>query len=314
METQYFKTIMVVAETRSFSRASAELCITQSAVSQRIKFMEEQYGYQLLDRSGPMLVPTEVGQLVLEKAEMILAAERDLKEELKKFSGKKQLLFCCTPTFGIAYLPAVLNGFMQKNAEVADLKLMFYSPEQVLKRLKGLKESEFDLGVVEHCSDLDLSDFVTFRLPDDELAFVSSPRLRLPAPDILLDTLLEQRLIARKEGCSSRTILKSNLAARDRSFDHFRGVITHDDLQQTIQTVVGGGGVAFVSKSLVETQLQEGTLVEHRVAGFCHNRQRTAVISRKRASTEIRQNFLDCIFAAFPEISSARGVKEGIAE
>lgn len=43
METMYLKTLIVAAEKGSFSKASTELCITQSAVSQRIKFLEERY-------------------------------------------------------------------------------------------------------------------------------------------------------------------------------------------------------------------------------------------------------------------------------
>src|SRR6266545_4170846 len=209
METVYLKTLVVAARSGSFSRAATQLCITQSAVSQRVKFLEDRYGYQLLDRSGPVLVPTNVGRIVLEKAEQILLVEKELEERLRQVGGKMRLSLCCTPTFGIVYLPQVLNSFILQNADVVDLKFMLYSPEQAIK---GLHDNEFDIGVIEHCEDLELNEFQTFELPRDELIFISSPNLDLPKSEVDLDMLLKQRLIARKEGCSSRRLLTLNLA------------------------------------------------------------------------------------------------------
>lgn len=296
METVYLKTLVVAARSGSFSKAAAQLCITQSAVSQRVKFLEDRYGYQLLDRSGPMLVPTEVGRIVLEKADQILLVEKELEERLKQFGGKARLSLCCTPTFGIVYLPQVLNSFILQNADSVDFKFMLYSPEQAIK---GLHDNEFDLGVIEHCEDLELTEFKTFELPKDELIFISAPSLNLPDMDVDMDTLLRQRLIARKDGCSSRKLLMHNLAAMGRSLSDFRNVIIYDDLRFTIDTVVGGGGIAFVSKSLVTKQLDEGTLREHRVNGFCYNRSRTLALNKNRPMERILQNFIECVYIPF---------------
>ena len=68
METRYLNTLVAVVETGTFSKASESLHITQSAVSQRIKFLEEHFGQQLLDRSGQRLALTAAGQLVFNKA------------------------------------------------------------------------------------------------------------------------------------------------------------------------------------------------------------------------------------------------------
>ena len=296
METVYLKTLVVAARSGSFSKAAAQLCITQSAVSQRVKFLEDRYGYQLLDRSGPLLVPTDVGRIVLEKAEQILLVEKDLDERLKQVGSKTRLSLCCTPTFGIVFLPQVLNSFIVQNADVVDLKFMLYSPEQAIK---GLHDNEFDLGVIEHCGELELTEFQTFELPKDELVFISAPSLNLPGPDIDRDALLQQRLIARKEGCSSRKLLTLNLAALGCTLNDFKSVIIYDDLRFTIDTIVGGGGIAFVSKSLVAKQLEEGTLREHRVSGFCYNRNRTLALNRNRHSERIMMNFVECIYTPF---------------
>lgn len=296
METVYLKTLVVAARAGSFSKAAAQLCITQSAVSQRVKFLEDRYGYQLLDRSGSALVPTEIGRIVLEKAEQILLVEKELELRLKQVGGKTRLSLCCTPTFGIVYLPQVLNSFILQNADTVDLKFMLFSPEQAIR---GLHDNEFDIGVIEHCADLELAEFQTFELPRDELIFISSPALDLPGAEIDLEILLSQRLIARKEGCSSRKLLAQNFAVLGRSINEFRSLVIYDDLRLAIDTVIEGGGIAFVSKSLVARHLKEGTLREHTVKGFCHSRLRTIAVNKNRQMDRGLQNFIECIHLPF---------------
>ncbi|HEY6872591.1 MAG TPA: LysR family transcriptional regulator [Geobacteraceae bacterium] len=296
METVYLKTLVVAARTGSFSKAAAQLCITQSAVSQRVKFLEDRYGYQLLDRSGPLLIPTDIGAIVLEKAERILLIEKELDERLKHVGGKIRLSLCCTPTFGIAYLPQVLNSFIAHNADVVDLKFMLYSPEQAIK---GLHDNECDLGIIEHCENLELAEFQTFELPRDELIFISSPNLNLLTTEIDLATLMQQRFIARKEGCSSRRLLTRNLAAMGRNLSDFRSMIIYDDLRLTIDTVLEGSGIAYVSKSLVSKHLDEGTLCAHHVNGFCSSRLRTLALNKNSHVERTLQNFIDCVYMPF---------------
>ena len=55
METRYLNTLIASVEAGTFSKTAELLHITQSAVSQRIKFLEEHFGQQLLDRSGQLV-------------------------------------------------------------------------------------------------------------------------------------------------------------------------------------------------------------------------------------------------------------------
>ncbi|RLB63682.1 MAG: LysR family transcriptional regulator, partial [Deltaproteobacteria bacterium] len=72
METRYLNTLVASVEAGTFSKAAELLHITQSAVSQRIKFLEEYFGQQLLDRSGQRLALTSPGKIVFDKAKDIL--------------------------------------------------------------------------------------------------------------------------------------------------------------------------------------------------------------------------------------------------
>ncbi|PLX96357.1 MAG: LysR family transcriptional regulator [Desulfuromonas sp.] len=298
METRYLKTLLTSIEAGSFSRAAELLNITQSAVSQRIKMLEERYGHQLLDRSGATLVSTEAGEIVLERARVILEQERELYDALKRLGEKKRLAVCCTPTFGMAYLPLILNDFILRHADVADLKLFFQQPEAALR---GLLENDFDIAILEHCDGCDLSPFHVESLDDDELAFVSAPSLGIPEGNVSLETLLTFRLYARRDGCSSKELLKASLKEAGSALDAFSSVVVSDDLRLTISSVVAGAGVSFLSRALISEQLMQKQLRLHYVKGFHHSRQRTLLLPKGRMGEPILRQFAECTLSVMGE-------------
>ena len=227
MESVYLKTLIETVKAGSLSKAADNLCVTPSAASRRIKFLEEHYGYPLLDRSSPVLKPTPAGSLVVEKAKMLLEIEQELLHGLNEMDNEPRIAFCCTPAFGIAHLPSILKDYMLNNVEMNDLKFFFKMPDMVVE---GLKQHLFDLAVIEHCACLDLKEFSTFPLPDDEMIFVSAPSLGIASETADLDVLVRQRLYSRNEGCCSRVFLDGNMkhVGRDiRDFHHLRRPSSH---------------------------------------------------------------------------------------
>jgi len=204
MESIYLKTLVEVARAGNITKAAEILAVTQSAASRRIKFMEDQYGQPLLDRSGPVLKVTPAGSVVLEQAQKILEIERDLLSKLHLMERRKGIALVCTPTFGVVHLPEILREFMLSQAELGDLKFVLEMPEAVLA---GLKDGRYELAVIEHCQCLDLAGFDAVDLVGDEMVFAASPALGLGGPETTLDRMFTSTLYTRSEGCCSRTLL-----------------------------------------------------------------------------------------------------------
>src|SRR6187397_2951329 len=77
-----------VAKERSFTRAAAKLGVSQSALSQTIRALEDRIGLRLLTRTTRSVAPTEAGERLLqtvaprfEEIEAQLAALRELREK-----------------------------------------------------------------------------------------------------------------------------------------------------------------------------------------------------------------------------------------
>lgn len=275
MESAYLKTLVEVAKAGSISKAADTLCVTQPAVSRRIKFIEEQYGYLLLDRSGQTLVLTNAGKLVFEKAEKMLVIERELLSGLKSIHEKNSIAFICTPTFGIVHLPTIMREFMLEYNDLADLSFMFDMPGNIVE---AMRDGMYDLAVLEHCERFDFSDLSTVPLPGDDMVFVSSPVLGLTSGKIALEDLFSQMMLTRKDGCCSRTLLEGNLCAIGKELSDFRSCVVIDDLHMILQSTQAGQGISFLSRELVQDQIDGGLLREHCIEGFRHHRNRTLII------------------------------------
>lgn len=276
MESLYLKTFIEVIKTGSISKASDVLCVTQPAVSRRIKCVEKHYGYALFDRSGPMLLLTKPGRVVFEKAVKLLNIERELLSFFKSLRENKSIAFVCTPTFGTVHLPTIMREFMMEYSDLADLSFMCDNPAKIVE---ALQDGMYDLAVVEHCDCFDFYDLQTIALPGHDMIFASSPALAVPAGGTSPDSLFAHTIFVRKEGCCSRTLLESNLHAIGRELSDFRSCIVIDDLHMIIQMMREGRGLSFLSRELVQEEFNAGLLCEHRIDGFRHHRKRTLIIN-----------------------------------
>src|SRR6059036_680598 len=82
MDTRQLAAFCEVVERRSFSEAAARLGVTQPAVSQQVRALEQRVGTQLLDRSGRRVEPTEAGLRLYRGAQRLLALEEEITNEL----------------------------------------------------------------------------------------------------------------------------------------------------------------------------------------------------------------------------------------
>src|SRR2546423_11969702 len=84
MDTRQLAAFCAVVERQSFSQAAERLGVTQPAVSQQIRALEERLGRRLLDRSGRRVEPTEAGRRLYRGAQRLLQAEQQLLADLEQ--------------------------------------------------------------------------------------------------------------------------------------------------------------------------------------------------------------------------------------
>jgi LysR family transcriptional regulator, chromosome initiation inhibitor len=81
LQLDHVRTLMAVVDEGTFDAAATALHVTPSAVSQRVKALEQRTGRVLLTRTKPVR-PTEAGQLMLRFARQLVQLEHDARAEL----------------------------------------------------------------------------------------------------------------------------------------------------------------------------------------------------------------------------------------
>lgn len=193
MDTQSLKAFIAVADQRSFSTAADTLYLTQSAVSKRIKLLEEQLGTPLFDRHNRTISLTEAGHALLPRAQQILDLVSDTELELENMTGDVQgsLTLATSHHIGLHRLPPVLRQFVQHHPAV-ELDLEFLGSERAYQAVR-LRQVDLALTTL---SDTPSDDIEAIPLWQDDMVCVCSRDHRLATiPNLTLRDLSEEAAI-----------------------------------------------------------------------------------------------------------------------
>jgi DNA-binding transcriptional LysR family regulator len=83
MHLETLKVFCDIVETRSFSTAASKNFVTQSAVSQQIRMLEQRYGRQLLERTRGNVQLTPAGEVLYQASKEIVDCYQDMEARLQ---------------------------------------------------------------------------------------------------------------------------------------------------------------------------------------------------------------------------------------
>jgi len=301
MDIGVLRSLIAVAETGSFSRAATTLCISQSAVSKRIKLLEERFNLPLFDRSGPLLQLTAAGRIVEKNARAVIDICSRCTTELDGLKGEKKIIFRCTASYGISCLPLVTKALMERRPDITNFTLSIDNLDRVLE---AVRIGSCQLAVVEHCDLLPISDEHALEyLNDDSLVLVGSPSLGIPASGTTLEDLFPQTLYIRSTGCCSRQILDFKMKQMGSSLDNFGKVLVCDDLNMILNSLIKGYGIGYLARSVVSDCLFSGLLQSYDISGFEQNFHRSLLLGAGFVSTEESDDLIHIIRTIAAEVS-----------
>lgn len=119
--------LLAVANCGSFSLAAEHCFVTQPSLSMQVKALEEELGVVLLDRSKKPVIPTEAGQVVLERARETLRAYNNIRESVAELRGETsgKLRLGVIPTIAPymlhRFLPAFVRDFPKVEIEISEM-------------------------------------------------------------------------------------------------------------------------------------------------------------------------------------------------
>ena len=193
-----------VLDVGSFSRAADELGYTQSAVSQMIKSLEEEFATALLIRSRHGLTLTANGEELVPYIRSICEAHRKLEEKQKEMQGLGGgiIRIGTIASVSCTWLPGLMQDFKVKYPDV-----QFYLQQQNTYTgvAKQIREGSVDFGFVNTAVAVGLH---TIPLAEDEMMAVLPRKHPLARKKVVhLDQLIREPFILLEDGQYNEMLL-----------------------------------------------------------------------------------------------------------
>jgi DNA-binding transcriptional LysR family regulator len=256
LDSRQVLAFVTLANTGSFTRASQELHLTQSAVSHAIKALEEDVGSRLFERSARRVFLTPAGEKFQAHAEKILGCMAGARAELDTLStwDAGRLRVGASTTACQYILPTVLREFKQSFPRCA----ISIEPGDYDHQLELLKGNRVDLAIMLD-SPGQKKDLSFVPLFEDELRFVAAPphpwvgRRRSPGASISDQTLI----LYNKASLTSRLVTQY-LRGESIAIDHVIELGSMDAIKELVKI---GVGVGVLATWVIRAELENGALV-----------------------------------------------------
>jgi len=250
MELRHLRYFIGVAEEENVSRAALKLHVSQPALSRQIRDLEEELGFQLLERSAKSVRLTEAGRTFLVEARAVLQrAEDAVKAARAVATGGGELHVGYAPSLTARILPATLRAFQAELPGVR-VKLHDLSTEEMLA---GLREGKLQIAFVARPIASTLRGLRFEELLRDPVCVAVAPKHPLARQQtVTLAEIAGEPIIAfsRKDYPEAHELLAATFAPIKTKL---RIAEEHDGVSSLIAAVEAGSGVAVVTQSLTCT-------------------------------------------------------------
>src|SRR5579872_6105243 len=281
-----------VARNLSFTRAARELHLTQPAVSQQVKLLEEEVGLPLFEHIGRKVHLAPAGIELLRYTEQAMELLRQASESLSAMRGlKRGVLKLGAVSTAKYFAPSLLSAFTPAYPEVT-IKFAVGNRGEIIKQMAA---NEIDLVIMGRPPrELDT---IAEPFAKHPLIIIASPghplagRRRIP-----LKQLASEQFLIREEGSGTRASMEYVFRERQVPFRVSMEVSSNETIKQA---VMANMGISFISAHTVGLELAAGKLASLDVIGL--------PIVRDWYVIHLREKHLAPIAAAFRAFLLSQG-------
>jgi DNA-binding transcriptional LysR family regulator len=231
-----------VIQTRSITKASEELFMTQPAVSIQLKKLQDQFDIPLTEIVGRQLYITDFGKEIAVIVERIFQEMENLNYKTQAFqgimTGKLQISAASTGKYVIPYF---LSDFLEKNTGI-DLVLDVTNKKMVME---SLRKNEIDFALVSVLPDkLNIEEEV---LIENKLYLLGNQK----------DRIENKPLIYREEGSATRMSMETYFASRIHQQRKQMELTSNEAVKQA---VIAGLGYSIMPLIGLQNELLNGQM------------------------------------------------------
>lgn len=278
----HLQVFIEVVDKSSFSRAAEFLHMTQPAVSQYIKALEERLDTRLLERTNKYINLNKAGEIVYQHALEIRGLYTQMQvlvdDLTEKASG--EIKIGASYTFGEYRLPEIISQ-MKQNYPNIHPSITIGNSEKIAELVNNY---QIDIGIIEGY--LDYEDLLIAPLVTDSLVLVSAPN------HIINENNLEaEQWIVREKGSGTREVTEAcfkNLGISPNELLEFSST------QLIKSSVEAGLGISLMSEWVIRREVADNHLKINEIKGLPLARE-FSLITKSEFKTRVLDVFIDLI-------------------
>ncbi|AYR24568.1 LysR family transcriptional regulator [Herbaspirillum rubrisubalbicans] len=159
---------VAIADQGSFQGAAGALHVTQTAVTLRLRKLEDFLGVTLIERTTRSIALTAIGQDFLPQARRLLAELAEALVEIREtgIARRGDVSIACVPTVGVQYLPRIMQAYSARYPHNR-IKILDHASSAVAEAVLR-REVEFGINIArEHHPEL-----VSMALTEDRYVLI----------------------------------------------------------------------------------------------------------------------------------------------
>ena len=257
---QQLRILKAIATEKNFTKAADGLYLSQPSLSKQIKTLEKNLNVVLIQRENNKIFLTENGKILLDYSERILPLCEEccrVLMDLKK-GERGKLTIGASPTIGRYLLPKVLELFV-KNYPQIDLEIKINSTRIITQ---SVKNREVEIGLVsgeipkEFQKDVWMEPFV-----EDEILLIVGKSHSLASQNFLSkEDLYSLNFITLHSNSTFQKLMDNLLIQNQIEINRFKVILQLNSMEGIKAAVSLGLGVAFISSSAIEKEMEGKTL------------------------------------------------------
>ncbi|MGH9769025.1 MAG: LysR family transcriptional regulator [Blastocatellia bacterium] len=256
MHIETLKTFCDLIETGSFSKAAALNFVSQSAVSQQVKSLEQRYDQRLIERGQRKgVTPTEAGKIFYDECREILERFRTLEERLRVKSAAPagSIKVATIYSIGLHELPPYVKQFIKAHPQVK-VHIEYSGADKVYE---ACLNNTIDFGIV--ALPLRRPNLAVIPFRDDKLVVVCNPEHRLARRRrTSVEALAGEDFIAFERDIPTRKTIDRILKQHKVKVNY---VMEFDNIETIKRSVEVGIGVSILPETAVANEVRAKQLV-----------------------------------------------------
>ena len=236
------KTLLTVAEEKNFTEAANKLNLTQPAVSHQIKELEDELQEQLFIRKKGDIIPTPIGDIVLNYARKFVAMHNKMLDDIKH-NHKINIKLGITHTAESNKITEIIGSYLINNPGLS-VTIITDTTNNLYKMVENY---ELDLAIVDNKKNVKLN---YLPLDTDYLVCVVNNNSPLAKKKIVtLKELKKENLILRLDSSYTRKLFESTLESINESINSFKIILELDNIETIKDLVRKDMGVSILAKN-----------------------------------------------------------------